>query len=567
MAAKPVREEWYEIYETRPIGYGIIVANKFENTEHARNGTAAEIVLMTEIFTKLGFEPIIFGEVTKEEFIEKMRNIRNDEKLNKHNIIALAIFSHGYRGYIYFPKLHVIQGIQEFVAPATQEQIGQSHDLPQSQKCDQTCDSLSVDKIKNSISCPSMKDKPKLIILNACRGPQADAELYLPPTHKFILYSTKDEVLSSKFQYGSHGDISPFLRMLYKSVSELGSYDDFRKIDEKINKHYQELPEMKPYKSEQAEMVIEEKATSHKLCLKTYSSLANMDELLNKSVQKVQIQKEKKQIIKEIKSVTSIAYNPKQSCYYICDLLQSKLFTITKNFDVSPLELEPPLKSPRYIECIDAGSKLIISHELGLSMVKLRGTKIDNKHEKLGKDITYISPCIAQDKKGILYILNRFGNEENHQRQITSWHFTDNNKFHEGIVELRIEREHNYSPIITDMNFRTDHILILAYLPSPCLLTYIISKGLNEISKAFVHQFKIDLEPCFIASTSSYTLLSSPKTGIVKLPQRTENLVGQKGIKNTNAVYIHEDGDAIITEINGNECILHKWKGLADVVD
>ena len=108
MAAK--FSEKYQIQDTNTIGYAIIVINKFEGKcgVDPRDGTEAETKILTEIFQKLGFETLNFGEVTAEYFLEKMSEIRNGEELQKHSMIALAICSHGLLDYVLFPTQEML---------------------------------------------------------------------------------------------------------------------------------------------------------------------------------------------------------------------------------------------------------------------------------------------------------------------------------------------------------------------------------------------------------------------------------------------------------------------------
>ena len=104
------RSEKYDINETEIVGYAIIFVNKFEHSVklEPRCGAEDETKMLKEMFTKLGFQTIIFGEVTKERFLEIMREIRSDEELKKHSMIALAICSHGVFNNIMFPTQNMI---------------------------------------------------------------------------------------------------------------------------------------------------------------------------------------------------------------------------------------------------------------------------------------------------------------------------------------------------------------------------------------------------------------------------------------------------------------------------
>ena len=97
-------DSYYEFRENGTVGFAIIVSNEFERgARNHRDGTKAEIKMLTEIFSKLRFETIIFGEVTSREFIDKMNDIRGDPILKNHDMIALAICSHGIPNEILFP--------------------------------------------------------------------------------------------------------------------------------------------------------------------------------------------------------------------------------------------------------------------------------------------------------------------------------------------------------------------------------------------------------------------------------------------------------------------------------
>ena len=100
-----------EINDKKTIGYAIIVANIFANNPKLyRSGTEAEVKILKELFSKLGFEPIIFGEVTKHDFLSRMIQIGNNPITKKHDIIVLVICSHGFTDRILFPTQNMIKG-------------------------------------------------------------------------------------------------------------------------------------------------------------------------------------------------------------------------------------------------------------------------------------------------------------------------------------------------------------------------------------------------------------------------------------------------------------------------
>ena len=357
--------------------------------------------------------------------------------------------------------------------------------------------------------------------------------------------------------------------------------DIFDSIHDRINDTYATDSHMKSRYEERSDM--EKVGVKKKLRLRLQSRLKDFDVLFCQKEETDSIVSvpgpNRKLTINGTSSATSIAYNLNQPCYYICDPESSKIVVFMADW-LGELTINCSLESPRYIRCISHEKFIFVSHELGVIKVDISkgNVEIEHKAESLVEVEEYISPCLAANETdSLLFILDRFSHSENNKmRKINVYNITQKAFMDTYPKTIEISREllENYSPIITDMNFRQynpeqQQLLILAYLPSPCLMIYTIGK---KDPKEFTYhsQFWIkNCEPCFIASYLNYTLISSPKTekSITMLNDEKENeneRYTQLDIKNTQAVLINPDGNAVITVIEENNCIIYYWDGITN---
>ena len=380
-----------------------------------------------------------------------------------------------------------------------------------------------------------------------------------------------------------------FLRKLYEAINNQDPHDEFNSIDKRINGMYDRDQKMKAKYEERSDMELN--GVNNKILrLQLRARLEDLNNLFKKNEERDSADRStrfscsdnKNLTIPGTKCATSIAYNSKQPCYYICDPESSKIIVFLADFtEKREFLLDCRLEGPRYIQCISHEKFIFISHELGVARVDISDGKIDSTHkveplEAKPRDRVedFISPCLAANEPhGILFILDRFShNSDQKLRRI----FVYNVAYREydvefiPVIEVSPEMKENYSPIITDMNFRQynpeqQQLLILAYRPSPFLLIYTIGK--KEFT--FLHPpFLLrKCEPCFIASYLNYALISSPKAekSITKINDQKED-ENEKckllNIKNTQAILLHAGEKAIITAIEGDNCVIYSWEGI-----
>ena len=373
-------------------------------------------------------------------------------------------------------------------------------------------------------------------------------------------------------------------------INNQNPHDAFNSIHERINDMYDKDKKMKTMYEERSDMELN--GVNKILCLQLRTRLEDLNNLFKKNEERdsdfrstrFSCSDNKNLTIPGTKCATSIAYNSKQPCYYICDPESSKIIVFLADFtEKREFLLDCRLEGPRYIQCISHEKFIFISHELGVARVDISDGKIESKHKaepleaKPIRDRVedFISPCLAANEPhGILFILDRFShNSDQKLRRIFVYNVAYREYNDEFIPVLRLqvlsEMKENYSPIITDMNFRQynpeqQQLLILAYLPSPFLLIYTIGKKEFTVHPPFLLR---KCEPCFIASYLNYALISSPKAekSITKINDEKED-ENEKckllNIKNTQAILLHAGEKAIITAIEGDNCVIYSWEGI-----
>ena len=126
-----------------PQGIGVIINNK-EFCGHLRNreGTDIDAAALERLFTHLGFSTCRHNDLTASQMTDVLRDVSIlDHK--KYNCLLIAILTHGEQG-----KLYGTDGKSIFVESLTELFYGNK--------------------------CPSLVGKPKIFILQACRGGEKD---------------------------------------------------------------------------------------------------------------------------------------------------------------------------------------------------------------------------------------------------------------------------------------------------------------------------------------------------------------------------------------------------------
>ena len=376
-----------------------------------------------------------------------------------------------------------------------------------------------------------------------------------------------------RFPFQDQGFVPMFLLKLYESLDDRKYDEDIQTIVTRINSLFSQTKQMKERPEERCEL--ETDRNSKRLVFRQKSRFRKLEELVEELYERdssvvTGIKGEEKLTINQVQSVTSIAYNEKLKRYYMCDPITSKVIEFNDTFKkFTEFRFDKPLESPRYIKCISAEDCIFVSHELGVLRVNLGEGK--QAQENLEEANEYVSPLIAANEKdSILFIVDRFSNRENNSREIIVYSVINKNCIEnppEKIV-LSADSFENYSPIVIDMDYRQYHtgqkqILILAYLPSPHLLIHVISDSL-PMKFSFHSKHQINNDPCFIASYRNYILLSCPKfdSSITVMDDEDNENFKRLDIDKTQSLLMRENGDAVITSIYGDKCVVYYWKAI-----
>ena len=126
-----------------PQDIGLIINNKkFHGHLGNREGTDVDAVALQRLFTYLGFYTNRFNDLTSSKMIETLTEVSKiDHK--KYNCLLIAILTHGDQGVLY--------GTDSQPIPVE-----------------------SLTKLFHGDQCPSLVGKPKIFILQACRGGKQD---------------------------------------------------------------------------------------------------------------------------------------------------------------------------------------------------------------------------------------------------------------------------------------------------------------------------------------------------------------------------------------------------------
>lgn len=126
-------------------GMGIVIVNSFEGKgrNEFRKGANSELTNFIKLFEQMGLEVNIFTELDKEGIITKLQSFANDKRLDNHSMIGIAISSHGN---------------ESGILGVDREPVHHSQ----------------IQNIFSTKNCKQLANKPKLILLNACRGAETE---------------------------------------------------------------------------------------------------------------------------------------------------------------------------------------------------------------------------------------------------------------------------------------------------------------------------------------------------------------------------------------------------------
>ena len=151
-----VEKEQYPLSRTRR-GIGVIIVNIFEKHDtYKRDGAGYEVDKLSELFTEMGLEVRVHIEKTRNEMVKILKDVSGEARLKTDSMIAVAISSHGCEEGL----LGI--NVEKRIEWTNQAKIYNGEE-----------DTISQDDIKtffNGKNCSALSEKPKLLLLNGCRG-------------------------------------------------------------------------------------------------------------------------------------------------------------------------------------------------------------------------------------------------------------------------------------------------------------------------------------------------------------------------------------------------------------
>lgn len=162
-----------------PQGIGIIINNKkFQGRLSERKGTDTDATALMKLFTHLGFYTGRFNDLTASEMKAKLKMISEFDHEN-YDCLMVAILTHGDEGKLYGTDCK---------------------EIPEEELTELFCGE----------KCPSLVGKPKVFILQACRGKKED---------NGVTYDAKDGDDDKEFDY-MEVDEEQHAAMFEKGVDE-----------------------------------------------------------------------------------------------------------------------------------------------------------------------------------------------------------------------------------------------------------------------------------------------------------------------------------------------------------
>ena len=77
---------------TQPIGFGIIIVNKFQSIpSHTRRGAEKEIENLSRLFSLLGLHTKVYEDLTSQQIVKQLLSVSRDPTLSSHSLIVVAI--------------------------------------------------------------------------------------------------------------------------------------------------------------------------------------------------------------------------------------------------------------------------------------------------------------------------------------------------------------------------------------------------------------------------------------------------------------------------------------------
>ena len=137
-------------------GIGLAILNSFAHfPRYKREGAEEDENILSQLFASLNLEFRPHYDLTKKQIVELLEKIANDPKLSSDSMIAIAISSHG---------------CEEGLLGTNIEDRSKNTHNPNYKNMEDCIPSLQIQEIFNGENCKGLAGKPKLFLLNRCRG-------------------------------------------------------------------------------------------------------------------------------------------------------------------------------------------------------------------------------------------------------------------------------------------------------------------------------------------------------------------------------------------------------------
>ena len=136
-------------------GIGLAIVNSFHDFPNMRVGAKQDKETLSQLFESLNLEYRPHYEKTKEQIVELLEETAKDPNLSSDSMIAIAISSHGCE--------EGLLGINI----QNRLKYGGDSDYKNTEDC---ISSTQIQEIFNGDNCKGLAGKPKLFLLNGCRG-------------------------------------------------------------------------------------------------------------------------------------------------------------------------------------------------------------------------------------------------------------------------------------------------------------------------------------------------------------------------------------------------------------
>nr|XP_053652889.1 uncharacterized protein LOC128702607 isoform X1 [Cherax quadricarinatus] len=132
------------IYKNLSFPRGVVcIFNYHFSGQHTREGAKKDSFNLKTLFTKMGYCVRLYEDYTKEKTLNKLRNFESDETLKNIDSFILVVLSHG------------DQDVEFYANSVESDQ------------------KMSMDEVRYYFvdgNCPFLKNKPKIFLVNFCRG-------------------------------------------------------------------------------------------------------------------------------------------------------------------------------------------------------------------------------------------------------------------------------------------------------------------------------------------------------------------------------------------------------------